>query len=44
MQEKIHYMKTDNKSFKRGEQFQYLGTAKMNQNFIYEDIKSRLMS
>jgi hypothetical protein len=44
MQEKNHYMKIDNKFFVRVEQFQYLGTTKMNQNFIYEDIKSSLMS
>ena len=44
MQEKNHYIKIDNKSFKRVEQFQYLGTSKRNQNSIYEAIKSRLMS
>ena len=44
MQEKNHYIKIDIKSFKRVEQFQYLGTTKRNQNPIYEAIKSRLMS
>ena len=29
MQEKNHYIKNDNKSFERVEQFQYLGTTKM---------------
>ena len=44
MQEKNHYIKIDDKSFERVKQFQYLGKTKTNQNFIYEDIKSRLMS
>jgi len=38
------YIKIDNKSFKRVEQSQYLGTTKRNQNSIYEAIKSRLIS
>ena len=37
-----HYIKTDNKSFERVEQFEYLGTALMYQNSIQDEIKSRL--
>jgi hypothetical protein len=37
-----HKIKTDNKSFERVKQFQYLGTTLMNRNFIQEEIKSRL--
>jgi len=33
-----HNMKTDNRSFERMEQFQYLGTTLTNQNSIQEDI------
>jgi hypothetical protein len=39
-----HNIKIDNKSFERVEQFKYLGTTLMNQNFIQEEIKSRLKS
>jgi len=35
-------VKTDNSSFDRVEQFKYLGTALRNQNYIQEEIKSRL--
>jgi hypothetical protein len=37
-------IETDNSSFKRVEQFKYLGTALMNQNPNEEEIKSRLKS
>ena len=37
-------MKIVNSSFGRVEQFRYLGTALTNQNFIQEEIKSRLKS
>jgi len=37
-------MKTDNSSFERVEEFRYLGTTLTNQNFIQEEIKSRLKS
>ena len=36
--------KVDNSSFKRVEQFKYLGTTLMNQNSILEEIKNRLKS
>jgi hypothetical protein len=39
-----HYIKVDNKSFKRVEHFKYLGTALTNRNSIQEEIKSRLNS
>jgi hypothetical protein len=35
-------MKTDNKSFERVEQFKYFGTTLTEQNYIQEEIKSRL--
>jgi hypothetical protein len=38
-----HNIKTDNNSFKRVEQFIYLGTILTNQNSIQEEIKSRVM-
>jgi hypothetical protein len=37
-----HYIKTDNKSFERVEQFKYLGAALMYQNSIQDEIESRL--
>jgi len=37
-------MKTDNSSIERVEDFKYLGTALTNQNYIQEEIKSRLKS
>ena len=39
-----HNVKTDNKSFLRVEQFRCLGTTITNQNYIQEEIKSRLKS
>jgi hypothetical protein len=39
-----HYIKIDNKSFKRVEQFKYLGAGLVYQNSIQDDIKSRLKS
>ena len=38
-----HSMKSDNISIERVEEFKYLGTTLLNQNFIPEEIKSRLM-
>jgi hypothetical protein len=37
-------MKTDNSSFERVEEFDYLGTTLTNQNSIQKEIKSRLKS
>jgi len=37
-------IKTDNRSFERVEEFQYLGTTLTNQNSIQEEIKSRFKS
>ena len=37
-----HDIKIDNSSFERVEEFRYLGTTVMNQNFIQEEIKSKL--
>ena len=37
-------MKTDNISFERVEQFKYFGTTLTEQNYIQEEIKSRLQS
>jgi len=37
-----HSINFDNISFERVEQFRYLGTTVTNQNFIQEEIKSRL--
>ena len=39
-----HNMRTDSQSFKRLEQFKYLGTTLINQNSMQEEIKSRLKS
>jgi hypothetical protein len=39
-----HSMKIDNNSFERVEEFKYLGTTLMNQNFIEEQIKGRVKS
>jgi len=39
-----HNITTDNSSYERAEQFQYLGTNITNQNSIQEEIKSRLKS
>ena len=39
-----HNMKTDNSFFERVEDFRYLGITLTNQNFIQEEIKSRLKS
>jgi hypothetical protein len=37
-------MKIDNSSFESVEEFKYLATTLTNQNFIVEEIKSRLKS
>jgi len=37
-------MKIGNRSFERVEEFKYLGAALTDQNFIQEEIKSRLKS
>ena len=37
-------MKIDNSSIERVEEFKYLGTTLTNQNYIQEEIKSRLQS
>ena len=37
-----HSIKTDNSFFERVEEFKYLGTTCTHQNFIEEEIKSRL--
>ena len=37
-------MRIDNSTFERVEEFKYLGTTLTNQNFIAEEIKSRLRS
>jgi len=39
---RIHSMKTDNSSIESVEEFRYLGTTLTNQNYIQEEIKSRL--
>ena len=42
--ERSHNIKIDNSYFARVDQFKYLGTNLRNQNFIREEIKSRLKS
>ena len=39
-----HSMVSDNGSFKRAEEFKYLGTTLINKNSIQEEIKCRLKS
>jgi len=39
-----HDVKIDNNCFERVEQFRYLGTTLINQNYIQEEIKWRLKS
>jgi hypothetical protein len=41
---KIHNIKIVNWCFENGVKFRYFGMTVMNQNFIHEDIKSRLNS
>ena len=41
---RIHSVRTDNSTFKRVEEFKYLGTSLTNQNSVAEEIKSRLRS
>jgi len=41
---RIHSVRVDNSTFERREEFKYLGTTLTNQNFILEEIKSRLRS
>ena len=41
---RIHSVRIDNSTFERVEEFKYLGTALTNQNYIAEEIKSRLGS
>ena len=41
---RIHSVRMDNSTFERVEEFKYLGTTLTNQNFIAEEIKSRLRS
>ena len=38
----MHNVRTDNSTFERVEEFEYLGTTLTNQNAIQEEIKSRL--
>ena len=41
---RIHSVRIDNSTFKSVEEFKYLGTTLTNQNYIPEEIKSRLRS
>ena len=41
---RIHSVRIDNSSIERMEEFKYLGTTLTNQNYIQEEIKSRLES
>jgi len=41
---RIHSVRIDNSTFERVEEFKYLGTSSTNQNYIAEEIKSRLRS
>jgi len=41
---RIHSVRIDNSTFKRVEEFKYLGTTLTNQNSIAEEIKGRLRS
>jgi len=41
---RIHSVRIDNSTFKRVEEFKYLGTTLTNKNSIVEEIKSRLRS
>ena len=41
---RIHSVRIDNSTFERVEEFKYLGTNLTNQNYIAEEIKSRLKS
>ena len=40
---RIHSVRIENNTFEMVEEFKYLGTTLTNQNFIAEEIKSRLM-
>jgi len=42
--ERIQSVRIDNSTFERVEEFKYLGTTLTNQNYIAEEIKSRLRS
>ena len=39
-----NFLRIDNSTFERAEEFKYLGTTLTNQNYIAEEIKSRLKS
>jgi len=41
---RIHSVRIDNRTFERMEEFKYLGTTLTNQNFLAEEIKSKLRS